>query len=125
MSRVGNESLAIPLYGLLIYLSLRIKDGHGGMEWAAIVLGLGLLTKAYFLTAIPAFGLVCGCALVGAGRPHRRIISIRVGIALSTVGLIAAWWYWRNYFLAGSLIWVDATPTPRPLSVEGVAGVTT
>lgn len=57
VARVSNEPLAILLFALMIWLGLRIlnraPDGVSAVVLGA-VLGLGLLTKAYFLTAVPA-----------------------------------------------------------------------
>src|SRR5207253_4974586 len=53
-ARVGNESLAVPLYTAVIWLALRRKN-----VWVlGAALGLGLLTKAYFLAAVAGVALV-------------------------------------------------------------------
>jgi hypothetical protein len=79
IARIGNESLAIALGSWLILLLLRKNAPALG-----IALGLGLLTKAYFLAFIPILIF------------RRRIYSL--GVALG----IGGWWYWRNFRLTGT-----------------------
>jgi hypothetical protein len=80
IARVGNESLAIAVGSWLILLLLRKNTRTLG-----IVLGLGLLTKAYFLVFIPILIL------------RRRIYSLGVAIA------IGGWWYGRTFAQTGTL----------------------
>jgi hypothetical protein len=79
IARIGNESLAVALGSWLILLLLRRKAPALG-----VALGLGLLTKAYFLVFIPILIL------------RRRIYSLAVALA------IGGWWYWRNFRLTGT-----------------------
>jgi hypothetical protein len=79
IARIGNESLAVALGSWLILLLLRKNAPALG-----IALGLGLLTKAYFLAFIPILIL------------RRRFYSLGVAIA------IGGWWYWRNFRLTGT-----------------------
>jgi hypothetical protein len=81
VARAGNDSLAIVLFTLLIWIGLR-----PGSPWLGVVLGLGLLTKAYFLAAIPAILL------------FRRNWNWRT---LAPVA-IAGWWYARNLWTTGT-----------------------
>ncbi|HEV2447569.1 MAG TPA: glycosyltransferase family 39 protein, partial [Candidatus Sulfopaludibacter sp.] len=89
VARVGNDGVAVALYAALIWLGLRWIDERRGAVWIGIVLGLGLLAKAYFLTAIPALALLF---LWRRGRCY--------GVAAAALG---AWWYVRNLFTHGSL----------------------
>jgi len=79
IARIGNESVAIALGSWLILLLLRRNTPALG-----VALGLGLLTKAYFLVFIPILIL------------RRRIYSLAVALA------IGGWWYWRNFRLTGT-----------------------
>ena len=79
IARIGNESLSIAIASWMVLLLLRKKTPALG-----IALGLGLLTKAYFLIFIPVLIF------------RRRIYSIAVALALG------GWWYWRNLRLTGS-----------------------
>jgi hypothetical protein len=79
IARIGNESLAIALGSWLILLLLRKSTPALG-----VALGLGLLTKAYFLVFIPILIF------------RRRIYSLAVALS------IGGWWYWRNFRLSGT-----------------------
>lgn len=93
--RVGNECLGIVIYSWLILLTLDLVSDANSRKSAALIglaLGLGLLTKAYFLTAILAIGL---------------LLLIRKSIlnALSTCSIalaVAGWWYLRNRITTGA-----------------------
>ncbi|HEX3746469.1 MAG TPA: hypothetical protein VHW09_21175 [Bryobacteraceae bacterium] len=90
VARVGNDCLAVALFTLLTWLLLR-----GGRGWAiGTVLGLGLLTKAYFLTAIPAIAVVWWIT-------RRRAVEFLRLVAAAAV--LAGWWYVRNLLTTGTL----------------------
>ena len=89
IARIGNESLAIALGSWLVLLllrdrSLRSRLGTQGAILLGVALGLGLLTKAYFLAFIPVLIF------------RRRIYSLAVALS------IGGWWYWRNFRLTGT-----------------------
>lgn len=86
IARIGNESLGVGLGSILIWLLLRSNVVQASTRAVAlgVALGLGLLTKAYFLIFIPILIL------------RRRIYSLLIAIA------IAGWWYWRNLRLTGT-----------------------
>jgi hypothetical protein len=81
IARIGNESLAIAIASWLIWLLLGRSKGLT----MGVALGLGLLTKAYFLAFLPILIL------------RRRFTSLAVAIA------IGGWWYARNFRLTGTL----------------------
>jgi len=83
VARVGNDSLAVLLFTLLIWLGRRQAGWPLG-----VALGLGLLTKAYFLTAIPA-------VLIFPRNWRWRVLVPPVAIA--------GWWYARNLMTTGTL----------------------
>jgi 4-amino-4-deoxy-L-arabinose transferase-like glycosyltransferase len=103
--RVGNESPAIVLYTLLLYFTLKMAEGPERVMsgWLlGLILGLGLLTKAYFLAALPAL------ALTYAWRwwrwpGERRKIVLHGAVASAVAVLLAGWWYRYNLLLTGSL----------------------
>src|ERR1700722_12712010 len=89
IARIGNESLAIALGSWLVLLllrdrSLRSRLGTQGAILLGVALGLGLLTKAYFLAFIPVLIF------------RRRTYSLAVALS------IGGWWYWRNFRLTGT-----------------------
>jgi hypothetical protein len=81
-ARVSNECVAIPLYTALTWAALRKRS------WVAagVLLGLGLLTKAYFLAAAAALAVVFWA-------PR----------ALLLAAAISGWWYVRNLWTTGTL----------------------
>jgi 4-amino-4-deoxy-L-arabinose transferase-like glycosyltransferase len=54
--RVSNSGLTITLFSALAALFMSVEDGWPGSAlWSGVVTGLGLLTKAFFLMAVPVF----------------------------------------------------------------------
>jgi len=104
VSRVGNESLALVFYTIVFYLALQIVEGPQNFRyfpWLGVTLSLGLLAKAYFLAAIPAFFLViawCFWRWQGEGKNLLR----KTNLATLALLLIAGPWYWRIHTLTGS-----------------------
>jgi hypothetical protein len=97
LARVSNEPLAILLFTLLIWSGVRILKRGPDVIGAAIlgaVLGLGLLTKAYFLTAVPA---VLFLLLYKYRRAWKAALTTFV-----TTAVIAGWWYIRNIVTTGT-----------------------
>jgi hypothetical protein len=82
IARIGNESLAIAIASWLTWLLL-VAPGHALR--LGIALGLGLLTKAYFLAFIPI--------LIFRRRFDSLVLALGIG----------GWWYWRNFHLTGTL----------------------
>ena len=96
IARIGNESLAVALASWMILLLLRDRSLRSRLGSATeprpqgaivlgVALGLGLLTKAYFLAFIPILIL------------RRRVYSLVVAIA------IGGWWYGRTFAQTGTL----------------------
>jgi 4-amino-4-deoxy-L-arabinose transferase-like glycosyltransferase len=105
VARVGNDCLAVALFTLLTWLA--VKMAREGVTpklalWTGIVLGLGLLTKAYFLTAIPAIAAVL---LYRWWRARgARASTVARAVLLAVIGLLlAGWWYARNLRTTGTL----------------------
>jgi hypothetical protein len=96
VARVGNDSLAVLLFTLVIWL------GRRPAGWAlGVALGLGLLTKAYFLTAIPAL-------LIFPRNWKWRALVPPVAIA--------GWWYARNLWTTGTLAGLSESVMLRGIS---------
>jgi 4-amino-4-deoxy-L-arabinose transferase-like glycosyltransferase len=124
ISRVANESLAIAAYSLLTLLLL-LAVRPGGSKWfviAGVVLGLGLLTKAYFLLAMPAFLMVAGHSAYRC-RGERGRILFNAAAGIVGAALLSSWWYWRNHVLTGS--WsgeeTDVLMAHQPLAARTAA----
>ncbi|HWA23951.1 MAG TPA: glycosyltransferase family 39 protein [Caulobacterales bacterium] len=101
MARLGNDSLCLLLTSIAWVLSLRLLQTAPARAWAApalgVVLGLGLLTKAFFLP------LTIGVVLLLALRERRAPALREAGIVLGAACLIGGWWYVRNLGLFGTL----------------------
>jgi 4-amino-4-deoxy-L-arabinose transferase-like glycosyltransferase len=117
-SRVSNESLAIPLYSLLLLTVIAwLREPRRHLAVAVgTLLGLGLLTKAYFLTAVPAvIVLYFWCA--SKSRRHNDLfvqLSIILGIAFAVSG----WWYARNYIQTGTFSGLDEALMLRNMGIS-------
>ncbi|MCL6543950.1 MAG: glycosyltransferase family 39 protein [Bryobacteraceae bacterium] len=102
-SRVGNDALSMVLFAALLWVLARAgpQAGFRHAFAAGVLLGAGLLTKAYFLTAIPALATLYGWRLVR--RPGRRAAAAaQAAVLFGTAGLLSFWWYWRSFRLTGS-----------------------
>jgi 4-amino-4-deoxy-L-arabinose transferase-like glycosyltransferase len=105
VARVGNDCLSMVLFSVLAWLAVRLVTHGWTLESALMlgcVLGLGLLTKAYFLTAIPAFAILWLWEL-RAPRAGRNITLLHGLLAGALSAAIAGWWYLRNLQLTGTL----------------------
>jgi len=104
ISRIGNESLAIVLYTLLVYATFKVVEGprhFGYLQVVGLVLGLGLLTKAYFLTALPSlFVIVAWCFL--RWPKSRKTLVLQSGVAMAITAAVSGSWYWRAHRVLGS-----------------------
>ena len=110
-ARVGNQTLAMVLYGALTLLCLVALDGKPRYLVIGTTLGLLLLTKAYALAAIPA---VCFAVIWAAHRWRKSEKWLCLpGASLACSAIVAAWWYVRNFQLVGTIIWVDGAPAQR------------
>ncbi|MBZ5729136.1 MAG: hypothetical protein LAP87_29690 [Acidobacteriia bacterium] len=104
-AHVSNESVAVVLFTLLIWVSLEIADRGLSLRRAlslGAVLGLGLLAKAYFLAALPPVFLL----LAWKCRRDRHALLVPLATAA-----IAGWWYVRNLLTTGAAsgMWESAT----------------
>jgi hypothetical protein len=124
---ISNDSLGVPLFSALVLLVLRYFNGPARTPDAVavgITLGLGLLTKAYFLTALPAITVIFLIACLRSRRDTARLVSHFVVIALVSFA-IAGWWYLRNHALYGN--WsgmLEITRTANLSSIDRLGAVT-
>ena len=110
VARVSNESLALLCFTLVLLFTLRAAaEPQRWMWWLLLgaALGCGLLTKAYFLTAIPALAIVAlycvwSNGFPGARSPGRRALAARICAALIVVFAIAGRRYLRVHAETGS-----------------------
>jgi len=110
LARVGNESLALICYSLLLEAALQVAQQPKSWRWWIILgfaLGVGLLTKAYFLTAIPAVVVLAAISIWSArdaGTSKSAILGVtaRFCAALAVALAIAGGWYARVHATTGS-----------------------
>jgi hypothetical protein len=122
-ARVSNSALSIALYSLLAVVSLEVVDGgRRAALWMGAAIGLGLLTKGFFLSALPA---QLGFLLWAIGKRKLPWRFAAGSIALTAV--IPGWWYLHNLRMTGgfSTAIQDAALKHMPFSerVRHVAAV--
>lgn len=102
-ARVGNDALSMVLFAALLWVLARAapQSGFRHALAAGLLLGLGLLTKAYFLTAVPALATVFLWRLL-RWRGRRAAAAAQAALVFATAGLLSFWWYGRNYRWTGS-----------------------
>lgn len=100
VAHVANDWLAVPLALWLIVEAMRFDRAPSfrSATRLALFLGLGLLTKAYFLVFAP---LYVAMVIVWS---RRRMVSNRSMLALAAIPvLIGGPWYVRNLLLYGNI----------------------
>ncbi|HZS55767.1 MAG TPA: hypothetical protein VFA65_15305 [Bryobacteraceae bacterium] len=98
IAHVGNDWLSVPLTLCFLTWLIAFTKSHGSRDLLilAVLLSLGLLTKAYFLTFAPVFLARLGVQLI------RRKSHAAVWLALLIPVVTAIPWYIHNEFLYGS-----------------------
>ena len=117
ISRVSNDSLAIVLFSVLTYALLRRDPWDTpGMLLIGITLGAGLLTKAYFIAAIPAV-IWSGASAIWKGSSGKHgIVLVRTMIAAALAFAVSGWWY-VSILRSDGPVWADVAPSGEdPLS---------
>jgi len=121
-TRVANDGLAAVIFAALLWV-VASGDQPQGMRRALLtgaLLGAGLLTKAYFLTAVPAVALICAWR-VWRSRGVRGRVVLEAVTVFGVAGVMSAWWYFRNHALTGT--WSGLQQVARSdLSLWGLAG---
>ncbi len=110
MAMVNNDSLTILLFFALI--TQLVRGLHTGFTlkrsvWVGITLGLGLMTKATFVPAVPLVMVAYALALIRQPEDWRRTLA-GMGLAGGGTAVLAAWWFIRNKSIYGT--WL---PHPR------------
>lgn len=111
ISRISNDSLVIVLFSGITLALLRLRS-TSVKSWivCGLCLGVGLLTKAYFVAAVPAviFAAIWKCR----GSDSTQWRWLRCTTLIATVALsISAWWYIERLFLTKAGLWIDLAPT--------------
>jgi hypothetical protein len=103
MARLGNDSLCLLLMGIAWYLLLRLFDGREARVAAGLglVLGLGLLTKAFFVPILAGCGGILIFATLRDGN-WRQLKNAAIVAAIASV--VGGGWYLYRYLTVGSFI---------------------
>jgi hypothetical protein len=120
IARVSNEALSIVVFAAVTLL---------GVTWPAIsykqacvlgiVLGLGLLTKAYFLVAAAAVILLIIAGVVTSA--HRRRRAILCGFVTLAIAIaLSGWWYVRNKITTGTWTGLSEAVELRDMGVNAL-----
>jgi hypothetical protein len=120
VARISNDSLGVALFSgviLCVFNYVRSEGAGKYALYAGITLGLGLLTKAYFLTAFPAIAIIF--LTTGLKRSNFRRSLNHLLLLLAACFLIAGWWYIRNYIMYGTISGLFVLSSARPVSFSG------
>jgi 4-amino-4-deoxy-L-arabinose transferase-like glycosyltransferase len=124
LARISNESLGIVVCtGLLLAVCRWIEkpQRYARSLGLGICLGLGLLTKAYFLTAIPAVLLIF-LSLIWRDRDSALKVkenAMHAAFVFAVALGIGGWWYLRNYLQTGTVSGLDEALMLRNISLAG------
>ena len=114
VSHIGNDSLAVAMGGLLLLTLFQWKEAPSSLSRAlalGTVLGLALLTKAYFIALLPPI-------LLFAAIWAKRKSAYREALAfLASTALISAWWYVGTWRATHSI-------SGEQIEISGVASLT-
>jgi hypothetical protein len=103
MARIGNDGLCMLLMGIAWWLMLRLLADRriGTALWLGLILGLGLLTKAFFVPIlVGCAGLLCFHEL--RERDGRQIRN--AAILLVSACVVGGGWYLYRYLTVGNFI---------------------
>ena len=107
-ARLGNDSLCLLLMGGVWALLLRLLKGEGRWISAAALgalLGLGLLTKAFFLPISAGIALILMLWWWTTGRRRDRLAQVL--LAGSVAIAIGGWWYVQKAAQTGTITGAD------------------
>lgn len=103
VARVGNDALAVCLMSALVWLSLAWEKLSLRQCLAVgLLLGAGLLTKAFFLPVVPALVVLAVVRLRRAGRNWPEAAG-GAGLLLAGCAAASGLWFARNLALTGTL----------------------
>lgn len=111
VGRITNDAAAVVLFPLLIIATGRLHEKPitpRRLLFIGFLLGLGLLTKVYFVTAVPVL-LMTIMIKRFRGEISSRLCTLAVSLVLMPAILLAGWWYLRNYMELGTLFGLAQT----------------
>jgi 4-amino-4-deoxy-L-arabinose transferase-like glycosyltransferase len=101
VARVSNDSLSVVFFSLVIWFGLKLLSDGLVLRWSiamGVALGLGLLTKAWFLAVLPPVALLYAYLLW-----RKRTSLLHPAMVFSIAAVISAWWYIHNLVTTGTL----------------------
>ena len=107
-ARLGNDSPCLLLAAVAWAALLRLLDGRGRWVSALVLgvsLGLGLLTKAFFLPV--SAGVLVMLALQWRGAGGKPAVLGQAALACGLALAIGGWWYISREMQTGSLVGSD------------------
>jgi hypothetical protein len=107
-ARIGNDSLCLLIAGLLFYAILKWYQDQLDIKKSLIlgsILGLGILTKAFFIPISFALGIFTFLNFSHNGYFNKKLSSVvKVFFAIvSPILFIGGSWYFMKYFATGDL----------------------
>ncbi len=119
-SHLGNDGLSAAIFAALLWAVLSAEPLKRWRRWLlpGLLLGAGLITKAYFLTALPALAFIYAWSFV-ARKEQRKPILWDAACTFALAGAISAWWYWRNWALTGAWSGLQQVAVLRDRSFAG------
>lgn len=104
-SAVSNDSTIVALSAASLWLMVRMVSQRGANPSLRAVVALGLVTGLGALAKVSGAGLVVlgGLVLVYTLRKDRRALAVNLLAFGAVVGVVAGWWYVRNWALYGEL----------------------
>jgi len=111
VGRITNDAAAVVLFPLLIIATGSLHEKPitpRRLLFIGFLLGLGLLTKAYFVTAVPVL-LITIMLKRFQGEMSSRMCALALSLVLMPVTLLAGWWYLYNYMEFGTLFGLAQT----------------
>ena len=114
---INNDHLLIPMYALFLYLTLKWSETpltHKRVIALGVIVGLGILTKLLFLTAVPLVFLLVWLKERGHGLKSLKSASHKLALFTMVLAAVCGWWFVRNCVLYGLPIVTATTFRPEP-----------
>jgi hypothetical protein len=119
-AHIANDWLAVPLMVLVFerLIALWNSPTYKTIIVLAVILGLGLLTKAYFLALVPYTMALLAVLRFRSRAPSRALVTFSVILIV-----LAGPWYTRNILLYDSVTGMQETTGGVPLSALAASAV--
>lgn len=122
--RLGNDSLVTLLFSAVFYLLVRLAqhDLTSTRDFAVLglILGLGLLTKIYFVATLAAATLQIAYVALRLAPQTRRLVLRRIALMVAVAAVVGGWWYglfWTRYGVLFGTHLTLAYPSPDTVNL--------